>query len=72
MKINALYVDLNSAMLRPETIRAMLRAAASAGRNAILWSASKGSTVLRKPKIPVGHRERMRATTTAGRAAPAR
>ena len=37
MKINALHVDLNSAMLRPETIRAMLRAAAAAGRNAILW-----------------------------------
>ena len=37
MKINALHVDLNSAMLRPETIRAMLRAAAAAGKNAILW-----------------------------------
>ena len=37
MKLDALHVDLNSAMLRPETIRAMLRAAAAAGRNAILW-----------------------------------
>ena len=37
MAIDALHIDLNSAMLRPETIRAMLRAAAASGKNAILW-----------------------------------
>ena len=37
MTLLALHVDLNSAMLRPAAIRAMLRAAADAGRNAILW-----------------------------------
>jgi hypothetical protein len=37
MRIHALHIDLNSAMLRPETIRAMLRAAAAAGKNAVLW-----------------------------------
>ena len=35
--LSALHVDLNTAMLRPETIRSMLRAAAAAGKNAILW-----------------------------------
>jgi hypothetical protein len=35
--IDALHIDLNSAMFRPETIRAMLRAAAAAGKNAVLW-----------------------------------
>ena len=37
MEITAIHVDLNSAMLRPETVRAMLRAAADAGKNAVLW-----------------------------------